>query len=369
MAMTSSLVTRQFMALTAEAEAPSGRANLMSIVILSRGTCGLTKGITRYMVTMAIADLMVCVFNITINNILTSHFLDSFLMYTNVCRFSAFIQVFSVQLSVCSTVSFTFDRYVSICCPKLKLNYCTHRTATVVLTIVGVLSFLINIPVYFRYEPYYLVGDIEWGCRTVTEYGSSPAWIAYKWILNLSVTLVPFPFLLLLNSLTARYILIASRARRALKKCSNGDSSSDPEMKNRRTSIILLFSVSGSFIVLWTPVLMIDICFKLTETITWEGPNSLYLAIKITVFLMYTSTCTNTCVYALTQRKFREEIKNIVKYPFSFIIKLCKQYEYSQSIRVHCPLARSLDHLGISSGSTFIQELEYINRRVIRIAK
>uniref|UniRef100_UPI00398E37D9 melatonin receptor type 1B-like n=1 Tax=Pristiophorus japonicus TaxID=55135 RepID=UPI00398E37D9 len=297
------------------------------------------------MVTMAIADLMVCVFNVTISSILSYHFLDSFLMYTNVCRFTAFIQVSSVQLSVWSTVSFSFDRFITICCQKLKLKYCTDRTATVVLTIVGMLSFLINIPVYFRYEPYYIVGDIEWGCRTVTEYGSSPAWIAYKWILNLSVTLVPFPFLLLLNSLTARYILVASRARRALKNRSNGDSSSDPEMKNRRTSIILLFAVSGSFIVLWTPVVIINICFKLTEIIAWEGSNSLYLAIRITLFLMYASTCTNTCVYALTQRKFREEIKTIVKYPLSFFIKLCKQYEYSESIRVHCPLARSLDHL------------------------
>uniref|UniRef100_UPI00398F03BC probable G-protein coupled receptor 139 n=1 Tax=Pristiophorus japonicus TaxID=55135 RepID=UPI00398F03BC len=305
------------------------------------------------MVTMAIADLMVCVFNVTLSSILSYHFLDSFLKYTNVCRLSAFIQVSSVQLSVWSTVSFTFDRFVTICCQKLKLKYCTDRTATVVRMTVGVLSFLINIPVYFRYEPSYIVGDIEWGCRTLTEYGSSPAWTAYKWILNLTVILVPFAILFLLNSLTARYILEASRDRRALKNRSNGDSSSDPEMKNRRTSIILLFVVSGSFIVLWTPVVIIDICFKLTEIIAWEGSNSLYLAIRIMVFLMYASTCTNTCVYALTQRKFREEIKNIVKYAFSFIIKLRKQYEYSESIRVHCPLARSLDHLGLHGLQTW----------------
>uniref|UniRef100_UPI00398EE883 mu-type opioid receptor-like n=1 Tax=Pristiophorus japonicus TaxID=55135 RepID=UPI00398EE883 len=277
------------------------------------------------MVTMAIADLMVCVFNVTIYSIFSYHFPDSFLKYTNVCRFIAFIQVSSVQLSVWSTVSFTFDRFVTICCQKLKLKYCTERTATVVLTIVGVLSFLINIPVYFRYEPSYIVGDIEWGCQTVMGYRSSPAWIAYNWIANLSVPIVPFALLLLLNSLTAKYILVASRARRALKSRSNGECSSDPGMKNRRTSIILLFAISGCFIVLWTPVVIIEICFKLTETIAQKSQKSLYLAIRITLLLMYASSCTNTCIYALIQRKFREEMINILKHPFSFMIKLFKE--------------------------------------------
>uniref|UniRef100_UPI00398F790C melatonin receptor type 1A-like n=1 Tax=Pristiophorus japonicus TaxID=55135 RepID=UPI00398F790C len=273
------------------------------------------------MVSMSIADLMICVFNVTVESIFRKYFPDSFLNYNNVCRFSAFIQASSVQLSVWSTVSFTFDRFVIICCQKLKLKYCTERTATVVVMIVGVLSILINIPVYFRYEPYYIVGDIAWGCRTVTGYDSYPAWRAYKWIAHLSVPLLPFPLLVLLNCITVSHILVANRARRALKCRSNWENSSDPEMKNRRTSIILLFTITGSFIVLWTPVVILHICFDITQSTLFPGPKSLYLAIRITFLLMYSSSCTNTFIYGLTQRRFREEIMNIVKYPFTRIVK------------------------------------------------
>ncbi|XP_067829893.1 cephalotocin receptor 2-like [Heptranchias perlo] len=276
------------------------------------------------MAAMAVADLMVCMFNIILQNILRYHFPDSWLSYTYVCRFTAFMQVFSSQLSVWFTVSFTFDRFISICCQKLKLKYCTERTASVVLMIVCALSFLMNIPVYFRYEPDSIIDDIPWGCRTVTGYYSSPAWVAYKWISTLSSPILPFPLLLLLNSLTARHILVASRSRRALKSRNNGENSSDPEMKNRRTSIILLFAISGSFIVLWTPITVINICVGVTETPTFKGSNSLYLAIRITLLLMYLSSCTNTCIYALAQRRFREEMKNMLKYPVTLIIKLFK---------------------------------------------
>ncbi|XP_067829889.1 C5a anaphylatoxin chemotactic receptor 1-like [Heptranchias perlo] len=276
------------------------------------------------MAAMAVADLMVCMFNVILRNIFRYHFLNSWLSYTYVCRFTAFIQVFSSQLSVWFTVSFTFDRFISICCQKLKLKYCTERTASVVLTTICVVSFLMNIPVYFRFEPYYMVDHIQWGCRTVTGYFSSPAWAAYKWISTLSSPILPFPLLLLLNYLTARHILVASRSRRALKSRNNGENSSDPEMNNRRTSIIPLFAISGSFIVLWTPITVINICVGVTETPTFKGSNSLYLAIRITLLLMYLSSCTNTCIYALTQRRFREEMKNMLKYPVTLIIKLLK---------------------------------------------
>ncbi|XP_067829891.1 mu-type opioid receptor-like [Heptranchias perlo] len=276
------------------------------------------------MAAMALADLMVCMFNVILQNIFRYHFLNSWLSYTYVCRFTAFMQVFISQISVWFTVSFTFDRFISICCQKLKLKYCTERTASVVLTIVCLLSFLMNIPVYFRYEPYSIIDDIPWGCRTVSGHFYSPAWVAYKWINTLSSPILPFPLLLLLNSLTARHILMASRSRRALKSRNNGENSSDPEMKNRRTSIILLFAISGSFIVLWTPITVINICVGVTETPTFKGSNSLYLAIRIALLLMYLSSCTNTCIYALTQRRFREEMKNMMKYPVTVITKLFK---------------------------------------------
>ncbi|XP_078075218.1 putative G-protein coupled receptor 139 [Mustelus asterias] len=299
-------------------------ANLMAIVVLSRGRCGLSKGITCYMITMAIADLLVCIFNVTLEGIFRSHFPYSFLMYTSVCSFITFIEVSSVQLSVWSTTLFTLDRFVAISCPKLKLKYCTRKTATVILAAVSVLSFVMNIPVYFRYEPYSVVANVQWGCRTVKGYVSSPAWIAYKWVASLSVPLLPFPLLLLLNSLTVRHILVASRSRRALKAHGPGEASSDPVLKSRTTTIVLLFAVSGSFMILWTPIVMLDLLFDFTEIRSLEGDSWLHLTMRITLLMMYCSTCTNTCIYILTQRRFRAEILNMVKYPVILLFTFLK---------------------------------------------
>ncbi|XP_069771705.1 probable G-protein coupled receptor 139 [Narcine bancroftii] len=289
-------------------------ANLLSIVVLSREMPGLSKGVIRYMVAMAVADTMVCVFNVTLGNVFLYHFPRSFHAHTTTCRLRTVMQRTSVQFSVWSTVSFTIDRFIAICCQKLKTKYCTERNPAVILTVVFLLSFLMHIFAYFSYEPQYTVGDVQWGCRTVTGYNSSPAWQTYRWLTKLMLPLVPLPLMLLLNTLTARHILLVSRARRALKRCGVGEVP-DPEMTNRRSSIILLFAISGTFIALWTPVTIIDLLFPLTSTFAVGAPKSLYLAIRITILLMYFSCCTNTCVYALTQRRFREGVKKLKAIP------------------------------------------------------
>ncbi|XP_067865930.1 probable G-protein coupled receptor 139 isoform X1 [Heterodontus francisci] len=44
-------------------------ANLLTIVILSRGKCGLSKCISRYMVAMTTADLLVLIFDVILYEI------------------------------------------------------------------------------------------------------------------------------------------------------------------------------------------------------------------------------------------------------------------------------------------------------------
>lgn len=285
--------------------------------------CGLSKVAIRYMLTMAVADTMVCIFNVIVGNVLSYNFPDSFLAYTCTCRLTSIIQISCVQFSVWSTVSFTIDRFLAICCQKLKSKYCTERTAAVIITTVCLCSFLIHIPVYFRYEPRYIAGDIRWGCHATAEYASSPAWKTYKWFTKVSVPLLPLPLVLLLNSFTVRHIVQVSRIRSALKRRVDGNIC-DPEIRNRRTSIILLFAISGSFIALWTPVMILDLSFEVTQSFAFNASRSRFLAIRIALLLMYLSSCTNTCIYALVQRRFREEAKKVIAYPFIIIVRFFK---------------------------------------------
>uniref|UniRef100_UPI00398F611D probable G-protein coupled receptor 139 n=1 Tax=Pristiophorus japonicus TaxID=55135 RepID=UPI00398F611D len=298
--------------------------NLMAIVILSRGKCGLSKCITRYLVAMATADLTVIVFNVILLQMSMLYWRDTFLLYTPVCRFIHFLAPTATDSSVWFTVAFTFDRFVAICCQKLKTKYCTERTAAVVIVTLSALFCLKNVPWPFVYAPYFTV-NIPRGCRVSVQFYTAPTWRAFSWFEQLLTPVLPFCVILLLNTLTVRRILVASRARRNLRESSDGGNDQDPEMRNRRKSIVLLFAISGSFILLWMTTVVYFFYCRILGTFNYRTfYNPLATFEKVGTMLQLLSSCTNTAIYTVTQSKFREEMINALKYPFTLIGKLVK---------------------------------------------
>ncbi|XP_067837205.1 probable G-protein coupled receptor 139 [Heptranchias perlo] len=300
-------------------------ANFMTIVILSRGNCGLSKCISGYMVAMATGDLLVMIINIIVYHIFSYQFPLSFLSFTPVCRFILYMTVVTLDLSVWFTVSFTFERFVALCCQKFKTKYCTERTAAAVLTTFFVLIFLKDIPVLFPYAPERIINKVQWGCRESEAVLSSPPITAYGSFHGISLVWLPFTLIALFNSLTIRRISVASRARKALRGHSSEDQC-DPEMENRRKSIILLFTISGTFIILWLTTAVSLLTTRLTNSNYYRGDrtNPGYIATETGAMLKFLSCCPNTCIYAATQRKFREELKKLLKSPWTLILRLVK---------------------------------------------
>ncbi|XP_067837181.1 probable G-protein coupled receptor 139 [Heptranchias perlo] len=300
-------------------------AHLVTIVILSRGNCGLSKCISVYMVAMATAELLVIIFNVIVYHILSYHFPYSFLTYTAVCKFIIYMNAAALDMTVWFTVLFTFDRFVAICCQKFKTKYCTVRTASAVLTTVSALFCLKDIPFCFAYEPERIINNVHWGCRTRVDFFSKPAGVVYSWLRSILIPLLPFALMLLFNCLTVRRIVVASRARRGIRGRSS-ENQSDPEMENRRKSIVLLFTVSGCFILLWLTAAVSFLATKLTNTVHYPGDyeTPAYISTETGYLLMYLSSCTNTCIYAATQTKFREELKKMMTFPWTFILRLVK---------------------------------------------
>uniref|UniRef100_A0A4W3GJZ0 G-protein coupled receptors family 1 profile domain-containing protein n=1 Tax=Callorhinchus milii TaxID=7868 RepID=A0A4W3GJZ0_CALMI len=225
-------------------------ANLVSIVILSRGKCGLSKCITRYLVAMSVSDLILVFTEVILSRIISYHFPNSFLFITPVCRLIFFLFATTTATSVWFTVSFTFDRYVAICCQKLKTKYCTDKTACVVIAVINVLFIGQNIPWYFLLTSVQIVTNIPWGCEINPDFFTSLTWAAFDLLDIILTPIIPFLLIMLLNALTVSHILVASRARSRLWGYSSADrnrgaSDSDPEIKNRRKSIVLLFAVSA----------------------------------------------------------------------------------------------------------------------------
>ncbi|XP_078287816.1 uncharacterized protein LOC144612129 [Rhinoraja longicauda] len=267
---------------------------------------------------MAAADLMVLIIDVVIGAIVVMYFPLSFFTITPVCSINWTLTNAATTISVWFTVGFTFDRFVAICCQKLRTKYCTERTASGVLGTVIVLSCLINVPWYFTFESAYINDNKPRGCDLKQSFFTSPSWTAFEFLYFTVTTCLPFILLLLVNSLTARYILVSGRVRRLLRGRNSGENGKDPEMENRRKSIVLLFSISGSFIALWSTTLV----YVVSERTLGAGYFAESDLPAISFMLQRPSTCTNTCIYVLTQRKFREELKNVVKYPVNFIVKL-----------------------------------------------
>ncbi|XP_067851767.1 probable G-protein coupled receptor 139 [Heptranchias perlo] len=307
--------------------------NLVAIVILSRGKCGLSKCISRYLVGMAVADLLVVIIEVILGGIIPFYLPVSLLDITPVCSFIAALCAAATVVSVWFTVAFTFDRFVAICWEKLKIKYCTERTAAVVLGTVSVLGCLLSVPWYFMYTRKYIIDNVPWRCATKWSFRASPTWAAFEMIDLILTPCVPVCLILLFNVLTVRRILVSSRVRRGLRGRSNGENHKDPEMENRKKSIILLFSISGSFILLWLTNVVFYIYARIADTQYYSSyTDPIYITEHTSKMLQLLSSCTNTCIYVLTQTKFREELKNAVKYPLNLIVKLIDGSGSSQSI-------------------------------------
>ncbi|XP_067909632.1 probable G-protein coupled receptor 139, partial [Heterodontus francisci] len=293
----------------------------LTIGILSRGKCGLSKCVTLYLVAMSAADLLVVILDLILRHIPIVYWEKfQFLWHIPVCNIHAVLLYAATDCSVWFTVTFTFDRFVAICCQKLKIKYCSEKTAAVVVGTVTVLSCFKNIFWYFMLTAWYWLENRPWFCDVTEDVLESHVWIAIEFLHNILTPGLPFVLILLLNALTVRHILVSSRGRRRLRAHSSGESRRDPEMESRRKSIILLLVISGNFILLWA-VFMV---FSIWSRMWYLRPGSVFPPVflpELGFMLQLLSCCTNTAIYSVTQTQFREQLKNVLKYPFITITK------------------------------------------------
>ncbi|XP_072893594.1 probable G-protein coupled receptor 139 [Hemitrygon akajei] len=296
-------------------------ANLIAIVILSRGKCGLSKGITRYLVAMAVADLAVVIIEVVFYQIVETYQVDWLRPSVPFCLVHYVLCYVSLDCSVWLTVAFTFDRFVAICWSKIQRKYCNPRVAGWVIGTICVAYCLKDVPNYFlhkgRADPYSTHCTLKWGLH------KQPGFEWFYWVDRLLNPLLPFFLILFLSSLTVRQILVASRVRRGLRGQKIGEKQQDPEMRSRRQSIVLLFTLSASFLMCWatTTVVFIFLRFPYMDL---ETAFRLWRAQKAVSVIQLFSCCTNTFIYSVTQRKFREHLKTAALCPISLFVKMVR---------------------------------------------
>jgi len=296
--------------------------NLVTIVVLSRKQCGLSQCVTRYLVAMSVADLLVIILDLIFRQIpIVFYEQFDFLKSIPVCNIHAVLLYAATDCSVWFTLTFTFDRFVAICSQRLKSKYCTKKTAAVVLATVTVLSCLKNTFWYFMLLGDYYLWNEPWFCDASDDVKSSPVWGAIEFVHNILNPCVPFIVIVMLNVVTVSKILVTSRARRRLRAHGNRESARDTELESRRKSIILLIVISANFIVFWSLFMFYSMWSRM-----WYMEFTLiyvpYAVMELGFMLQLLSCCTNTLIYAVTQTRFREQLKNVLTYPFTRILQL-----------------------------------------------
>ncbi|XP_048379770.1 probable G-protein coupled receptor 139 [Stegostoma tigrinum] len=296
--------------------------NLLAIIILSQGKCGLSACISRYLVAMAAADQLVIITEVILKRISSYYFPGSFLQVTLVCSIIKVLRRASIDNSVWLTVTFSFDRFIAICCQKLKTNYCTNKNAAVVIATTCSLLCLKNIPYYFTYKPKEIINNVPWFCDIKSSFYTNAAWLVFDWFDTILTPLLPFAIIMLLNALTVRHILVANQIRKGLRGKSKGHNQNDPEMESRRKSVILLFAISGSFVLLWLLYVLEFFYYIITKSNGPKDNDSLYIFEQVGYILRSLSCCTNTFIYGVTQTKFREQFKKVTKRPLTLLVEL-----------------------------------------------
>ncbi|XP_060684619.1 probable G-protein coupled receptor 139 [Hemiscyllium ocellatum] len=300
-------------------------ANLVAIIILCRGQCGLSRCITCYSVAIAVSDFFVIIFAVILNRIIRLCFNYSLISTTPGCRFSTVLVYVTQDCSVWLTLTFTINRFIAICCQSLKLRYYTEKSASMVKGILCALSCIKNIPFYFIYQPLYVVDGVPWFCDIKSTFYTLPIWHAYDWLDYVLTLFLPFVLVLLLNALTVKYILIAMRARKRLLSMENG---TDQEMVKRRMSIVLLFTISLSFLCLWVMYVGRFVYVRVTGKGYFTGldVNDLQTIFQETTnMFQLLSSCNNFFIYAGCQHKFRKKLQKVLTSPFNAIIGFIKQ--------------------------------------------
>ncbi|XP_059500311.1 uncharacterized protein LOC132209180 [Stegostoma tigrinum] len=171
--------------------------NVVTVYVLLNKDCGLSPCVRRYLGAMAVADLLVIILDLILRHIPIVYREEfDFLRYIPVCNIHAVLLYAATDCSVWFTVSFTFDRFVAICCQKLKSKYCSEKTAAVVLGTVTVLSCLKNMFWYFMLGVRYWMGNSPWFCYATVGVEFSRVWGTVEFLHYILTPALPFLLIL-----------------------------------------------------------------------------------------------------------------------------------------------------------------------------
>ncbi|KAM4695356.1 putative G-protein coupled receptor 139 [Discoglossus pictus] len=300
--------------------------SLITIAVLWKGNLDMSKSIIYYLVSLAVANFLLI--------LVVTVFRDIYYFYVDItlwwpessCGVSNWIYFTVVYSLTWLTVAFTFDRYVIVCCMKLKLIYCRPSVTRWVITGVYLCAFIVAMPTFWMYVPVRTVlpdGTYFHICSLHRNLSMIPFLSVYDHIQTTVWIVFPLVSLVLTNGLTVWHITVTTKRRQNLKGGSNGKDTEDPEVARRKKSVTLLAMITISFLAHWLPKMFVKVIERFTypPVNRYDFYHSVNVVRMLSNMLIVLSSFTNICFYSLTITRFREELLRGVKSTLAFVCK------------------------------------------------
>lgn len=282
-------------------------ANTITFLIILRRNCMLSKSSTFYLMAMSVADNLVLLFIVVLELSVKYHQQEPFWSYEPWCSLRDIFNYGAYNASTWLVVVFTVERFISIHTWKAKNKICTQRCAAWTITAVFLFSHLCAVPYFWSNASVYTNNQT----RCIYRPEASSHFIhTLVWFQTLQAYVFPFLIILTLNGLTLRLISLSNRVHITADLTSRVNKVMPLLRSRKRKSVVLLVTVSMSFVLLSVTRAITQIILRTTHMYTLDR-NDYNLKINIAAdtgtMLSLSNAAANMYLYVCTQSKFRQE--------------------------------------------------------------
>ncbi|XP_047457967.1 probable G-protein coupled receptor 139 [Mugil cephalus] len=273
----------------------------------------LSRSSAFYLMAISVADNLVLIFIVVLELSFKYHQKEPYWSYEPWCSLRDIFNYGAYNASTWLVVLFTVERFVAIHTWKIKTKICTPRCAACTIVSIFVFSHLFAIPYYWSNDSVY-----ENNQTTCIYAQEAPSHFIHTlvWFQTLQSYILPFLIILTLNGLTLRLISLRNRVHISTEATSRVQRVKPLLRSRMRKSVVLLVTVSMSFVLLSVTRAITQIVLRTTDMYTLDR-NDYNLGVNIAAdtgtMLSLSNAAANMYLYVCTQSKFRQEFLACVR--------------------------------------------------------
>nr|AKQ63053.1 orphan G-protein coupled receptor 49 [Platynereis dumerilii] len=274
---------------------------LILIVMMRRKFQGTTTCI--YLRLMALADLLVLIIGMVPEWLSANDIVIFKEVHPVTCKLEKFLQYTTGDVSIWILMCFTVDRFIAVCFPFSKTNFCKPGRARFYGFIVLLAAIFKNLCVFWTRGPVYHSSEGDNSSLVLVSNCGRPQPFTYfeklirPWIVFALISVLPFLVIVICNVMIIR-ALIESRV------VTSGNKIQSNMEKTYMQMTLMCLSASFAFLVFITPSIVL-----LIGKPYWDNDSDSYIIAKaVNNQLTYVNHSINFFLYCLSGARFRKEL-------------------------------------------------------------